>query len=178
MERYLRAVVWVMLPAVVLLTVSACATSRPRQRPVEGGAVAGGPGSLEAVRRQLEGSWNLVSSEQISPSGQRTRLKATAVLTYDAYGNATMKGEIEDPAATADQKAALNFSGRIVIDTQQQVFRLLDVKQSESEFAALPPATIASRMRAYVFEGDMLTMTVKDPSGRVVSVNTWRKQTR
>lgn len=178
MLRYLRAVVWMMAAVTVLSAVSACTTSRPRQRPVEGGAVNAGPGSLESVRRQLEGSWNLVSSEQVSASGQRTPVKATAVLTYDGYGNFAMKGAIDDPAATADQKAALNFTGRIVIDTQQQTFRLLDVQQTETDFAKLPPDLAASRTRAYAFEGDLLTMTVKDPSGRVVAVNTWRRQAK
>jgi len=178
MLRHLRAVVWVMLPAVVLVTVSACASSRPRQRPVEGGAVDGGPGSLASVRGQLEGTWNLVSADVVSAAGTRMTVKASAVLTYDAYGNFVMKGEVDDPAATADQKAALNFTGRAVIDTQRQVLRLLDVKQSESEFTALPAEMAARRERAYAFEGDLLTLTVKDSAGRVTAVNTWRKQPR
>jgi len=178
MLRHLRAVVWVMLPAVVLVTVSACASSRPRQRPVEGGAVDAGAGSLAAVRKQLEGTWNLVSAEVLSAAGVKTPIKASAVLTYDAYGNLSLKGDYEDPAATAEQKAALNFTGRAVIDTQRQVLRLLDVKQSESEFTALPAEMAARRERAYAFEGDLLTLTVKDSAGRVTAVNTWRKQPR
>ena len=178
MLRHLRAVVWVMLLAVVLVTVSACASSRPRQRPVEGGAVDAGAGSLAAVRGQLEGTWNLVSADVVSAAGTRMTVKASAVLTYDAYGNFVMKGEVDDPAATADQKAALNFTGRAVIDTQRQVLRLLDVKQSESEFTALPAEMAARRERAYAFEGDLLTLTVKDSAGRVTAVNTWRKQPR
>ena len=178
MLRHLRAVVWVMLPAAVLVTASACASSRPRQRPVEGGAVDGGPGSLASVRGQLEGTWNLVSADVVSAAGTRMTVKASAVLTYDAYGNFVMKGEVDDPAATADQKAALNFTGRAVIDTQRQVLRLLDVKQSESEFTALPAEMAARRERAYAFEGDLLTLTVKDSAGRVTAVNTWRKQPR
>jgi hypothetical protein len=167
-----------MLPAVVLVTVSACATSRPRQRPVEGGAVEAGAGSLAAVRKQLEGTWNLVSADVLSAAGARTTLKASAVLTYDAYGNLSLKGDYEDPAANAEQKAALNFTGRAVIDTQRQVLRLLDVKQSESDFKALPAEMAARRERAYAFEGDLLTLTVKDSAGRVTAVNTWRKQPR
>ena len=178
MVRHLRAVVWAMLPAVVLVTTGACVSSRPRQRPVEGGAVEGGPGSLEAVRRQLEGTWNLVSADVLSAAGVRTTIKATAVLTYDAYGNLSLKGAYEDPAATTEQKAALNFTGRAVIDTQKQVLRLLDVKQSESEFAALPAEMAARRERGYAFEGDRLTLTVKDSAGRVTAVNTWRKQAK
>ena len=176
MLRHLRAVVWVMLPAVALATVASCATSRPRQRPIEGGAVDGGPGSLASVRGQLEGTWTLVSADVVSAAGTRATVKASAVLTYDAYGNFVMKGEVDDPAATADQKAALNFAGRAVIDTQKQVLRLLDVQQSEGELATLPADMAARRERAYAFEGELLKLTVKDSTGRVTAVNTWRKQ--
>ena len=176
MSRHLRAVVWMLLPVAVLAFVPACATSRPRQRPVEGGPVEAGPGSLESVRRQLEGTWNLVSAELVSAAGAKTAVKATAVMTYDAYGNLSLKGAYADPAATAEQTAALNFTGRAVIDTQRQVLRLLDVKQSEGEFAALPADMAARRERAYAFQGELLTLTVKDSTGRVTAVNTWRKQ--
>ena len=178
MLRHLRAVPWLLLPLAALLVVPACATSRPRQRPVEGGAVAAGPGTLASVRKQLEGTWNLVSADVVSAAGARMTVKASAVLTYDAYGNFAMKGELDDPAATAEQKAALNFTGRAVIDTQRQVLRLLDVQQPEGEFAKLPSDMAALRERAYAFEGERLTLTVKDSKGRVTAVNTWRKQAR
>jgi hypothetical protein len=167
-----------MLPAVVLVSSSACATSRPRQRPIEGDAVSAGPGTLASVRSRLEGTWNLVSAHILSAAGSKTSLKASAVLTYDAYGNLSLKGDYADPAATAEQRAALNFTGRAVIDTQRQVLRLLDLQQSEGEFAALPADLAAGRERAYAFEGDLLTLTVKDSKGRVTAVNTWRKQAR
>jgi hypothetical protein len=176
MLSHLRAVVWVLLPVAVLQLASACATARPRQRPVEGGPVQTGPGTLESVRKQLEGTWNLVSAEVLSASGTRTIVKASAVLIYDAYGNLSLKGQYEDPAATAEQKAALNFTGRAVIDTQKQVLRLLDLQQSEGEFASLPAEMAARRERAYAFKDDLLALTVKDSTGRVTAVNTWRKQ--
>lgn len=50
----------VILPLGPALWLGACAAS-PRQRPVEGGPVSTGPGSLEFTRRQLEGN-QLVSS--------------------------------------------------------------------------------------------------------------------
>jgi len=100
------------------------------------------------------------------------------VLSYDAYGNLSLKGAYDDPAATAEQTAALNFTGRAVIDTQRQVLRLLDVKQSEGELASLPPEMVARRERAYAFDGDVLTLTVKDSAGRVTAVNTWRRQAK
>jgi hypothetical protein len=175
MSRHLRALVWVLLPVAVLFVVPACATSRPRQRPVEGGAVEGGAGSLAAVRKQLEGTWTLVSAEVVSAAGTRTPVKASAVLTYDDFGNLSLKGAYDDPAATAEQAAALNFTGRAVIDTQRQVLRLLDVQQSDGEFAKLPAEMAARRERAYAFEGDLLKLTVKDSAGRVTAVLTWRR---
>ena len=178
MLRHLRAVLWLAVAALALVTTAACTTSRPRQRPVEGGAVDAGAGSLAAVRQQLQGVWNLVSADLVSPAGVRMTVKGTAVLTYDAFGNFVMKGDLDDPAATTDQKAALNFSGRAVIDIQRQVLRLLDVQQPEGDFATLPPDMAARRERAYAFEGDLLTLTVKDASGRVTAINTWRRQAR
>lgn len=139
------------------------------------GAVESGPGTLESVRKQLEGRWSLVSAEVISAAGQRTLIRASAVLTYDAYGNLALTGAYEDPAATAEQTAALNFKGRAVIDVQKQVLRLLDLQQPDGAFATLPPDMAARRERAYAFSGDLLTLTVKDGSGRVTAVNTWRK---
>jgi hypothetical protein len=140
--------------------------------------VASGPGTLESVRKQLEGSWNLVSAEVVSATGQRTSINASAVLTYDAFGNLSLKGAYEDPSATAEQTAALNFTGRSVIDTQKQELRLLDLQQSEGEFAALPAEMAARRVRSYAFNGDVLTLTVKDSKGTVTAVNTWRRQPR
>jgi hypothetical protein len=178
MSRDLRRVVWVLAPVAVLLVLPACSTSRPRQRPIEGGPVATGPGTLEAVRRQFEGNWNLVTAEVVSATGQRRLLKASAVLTYDAFGNLSVKGAYEDPSASAEQTAALNFTGRAVIDTQKQELRLLDVQQTDSDFSSLPADMAARRVRSYAFNGDALTLTIKDSSGKVTAVNTWRKQPR
>ena len=58
------------------------------------------------------------------------------------------------------------------------MLRLLDVQQSEGEFATLPADMAARRERAYAFEGDLLTLTVKDSTGRVTAVNTWRRQAK
>jgi len=178
MLRHLRTVVWVTSAALALGTVAACATSRPRQRPVEGGAVDAGAGSLASVRKQFEGTWNLVSADLVSPAGERMTVRASAVLIYDAYGNLSMKGAYDDPAATAEQKAALNVACRAVIDTQRQVLRMQDVQQPDAPSAQLPTAMAANRERAYAFEGDLLILTVKDSAGRVTAVNTWRKQAR
>ena len=96
-------------------------------------------------------------------------------MTYDGFGNFSIKGAFEDPAVTAEQTAALNFTGRAVIDVQKQELRLLDLQQSDADFATLPAEMAARRERAYVFDLDQVTMTVKNAKGQVTAVNTWRK---
>ena len=54
--------------AVALLVLPSCAKTA-RERPVKMGDVDTGPGSLEAVRRQLEGSWELVSLAVVPQGG-------------------------------------------------------------------------------------------------------------
>jgi hypothetical protein len=73
-SRFL-AVTLALAPAVWL---GACAPSA-RQRPVEGGPVNTGAGSLEATRRH-EGTWTL-TKPVLNQSGQLTAVRAKAQLT-------------------------------------------------------------------------------------------------
>jgi hypothetical protein len=164
-----------LVPLVAMIVFPACAEKRARVRPIEGGPVATGTGSLEDTRKQLEGTWNLVSAEVVSAAGARRPVKASAVMTYDAFGNFSIKGAFEDPAVTADQTALLNFAGRAVIDVQKKELRLLDLQQSDADFAKLPAEMSAARSRAYEFSLNQVTMTVKNAKGQVTAVNTWRK---
>jgi hypothetical protein len=164
-----------LVPVVAMIVFPACAEKRARVRPIEGGSVNTGAGSLEDTRKQLEGTWNLVSAEVVSADGSRRAVKASAVMTYDGFGNFSIKGAYEDPAVGADQTAALNFTGRAVIDVQKKELHLLDVQQTDADFARLPAEMAAARSRAYAFSLNQVTMTVKNGKGQVAAVNTWRK---
>jgi hypothetical protein len=164
-----------LVPVLALIVFPACAEKRARVRPIEGDPVAAGAGSLEDTRKQLEGTWNLVSAEVVSADGARHTVKASAVMTYDGFGNFSLKGAFEDPTVPAEQTAALNFAGRAAIDVQKHELHLLDLQQSDADFAKLPPQLSASRSRAYAFSLNQLTMTVKNAKGQVTAVNTWRK---
>jgi hypothetical protein len=164
-----------LVPVVAMIAFPACAEKRARVRPIEAGPVATGAGSLEDARKQLEGVWNLASAEVVSADGARRAVKASAVMTYDAFGNFSIKGAFEDPAVPAEQTAALNFTGRAVIDVQKKELHLLDLKQSDADFAKLPAEMTAARSRAYEFSLNQVTMTVKNAKGQVTAVNTWRK---
>ena len=73
-------------------------SSGPLNMPAKGSDVEAGAGSLEAVRRQLEGSWTLEWYD-IYENGKRRRLPAGGDLVYDAYGNLTLHGELKQPQA-------------------------------------------------------------------------------
>jgi len=169
-----RAFVAIVLTLTALVSLPAC-EKRARLRPVEMGPVNTGPGTLEAVRKQLEGTWHLVSAEIIGADGTARAVKGQALLTCDAYGNLTVKGSYEEPSLGADAAAAINFTGRVAIDVQKHELHLLDLRQSDGDFQNLPPEMVASRTRQYEFVGDTLKMTIRSAKGAVTAVNIWKK---
>lgn len=161
--------------AVALMLQAACAAA-PRQTPIKLGSVDTGPGSLEATRRALEGSWTLVSLEVIETSGARQLVKATGRLTYDAYGTMTIHGMIEnDPAKTP---ALLEFTGRIVIDTTHKQFYAADLVAGQPvDEAQLAPVS-ADKARRYELTSDALTVTYMDAAGKPTATASWRRAER
>jgi hypothetical protein len=154
---------------------AACAPA-PRQRPIKVGTVDTGAGSLEATRRQLEGTWELTGLETYPAGGQKVVHKASAVLTYDEYGNLTIMGRIEQEGATAGAAAPLlSFKGRAVIDAEKHQLRLMDAQGPEK---ALPAEVSPDLLRRYEFEGDMLKLSTVDGSGQPTATATWKKRDR
>lgn len=160
------------------LAVSACAKA-PRGRPIPTTRVDTGAGTLESVRRQLEGEWDLVSLTIVQkPGGAPVEVKAKALLTYDAYGNMTLKGRFDDQRY-ADPAAApfLDFSGRAVIDVPRSQLRILDAAANvEVAEEALPKETSFDKVRQYTFEGDVLKLSTIDAQGHVTATATWKKR--
>ena len=146
-----------------LVAVGGCSAS-PRQRPIKVGSVDAGPNSLEAARRQLEGTWDLVSLQVVGADGQAVPRPAGGRMTYDGFGNMSMEGTGADAALVA-------FSGRAVIDPVKREFRLADLAGSGS----LPSQVSPEKVRGYEFDGDLLKTSARDASGRVTAVVTWRR---
>jgi hypothetical protein len=149
----------------------------PLNMPMKGSDVNAGPGSLEAVHRQLEGSWVLASYD-VYRQGKRQRLSAAGDLAYDAYGNLTMRGELQRPG-TGDgaHPLLLNYSGRAVIDVSTGELRLLDVAASGD----ILPRPISDQLsvtnvRRYEIRGASLTLTVVGGDGQVTAVSAWKKR--
>lgn len=161
-------VVCLVLPALV-----AGCQSAPRTRPLRTSAVASGAGSTEAVRKQLEGTWTLVSFSVADASGAARPVPAAGRLTYDAYGNLDLSGTLEDPAAAGASATALAFKGRIVVDAAQSRLVLADVS-GNVDVAALPATMAPDKVRYYAFDGDTLSLETRDGT-RLLARTVWRK---
>lgn len=163
--------------AVAGLMVSGCAGSPERARPIPLGPVASGPNSLESVRRQFEGQWDLVSAETYDASGQPHALKVKGRLTYDAYANLTVDARFAEGQEQMDGsvKNLLSYKGRAVIDTAKSRLVLQEVEKRNASGADAPEGMEAANARYYAFEGDLLTLTMKDAAGKTTGKSVWRR---
>ena len=87
------------LLAVAMLAVAAslACEAQPRQRPLDVGPVASGPGTIEFERRRLAGSWRLDRFEVMDSAGSPRVVRAEAMLTYDEFGNLSVQGKLLEP---------------------------------------------------------------------------------
>lgn len=162
-----------LLAAALALPLFTGCTAAPRVRPVKMGDVDTGANSVESVRRQLKGTWELVSLDVVSPSGDKTPAQANGRLTFDEYGNLAMRGTIT--AGPALDPSALNLTGRVTIDPDLHALRIGGVEAANADGKRIDPKLDATNVRYYAFEGDRLTTTVKNPGGATTATATWKK---
>ena len=163
--------------AVALMMASGCAGSSERGRPIPLGPVQSGPNSLESVRRVFEGSWDLVSAESYGATGQPVAIKGKGRLTYDAYGNLTVDARFDQGQEQNDGSISrlLSYKGRAVIDVAASRLVLQDMQKREASSADVPDAMAAANVRYYSFDGDLLTLTIKDAAGKTTAKSVWRR---
>jgi hypothetical protein len=159
------------------LAVSLCGcwggSSEPRVRPVKMGEVDTGANSVESVRRQLQGTWDLVTLEVTSPSGP-VKVPAKGQLKYDEYGNMSMTGSVTDASNVAP--GVLTISGRAVIDPTKHMLRFANVTgDTTAAEQALDSNIDPAKVRYYEFVGELLKTTVKDASGATTATATWKR---
>jgi hypothetical protein len=160
--------------AAVLLATAGCAAA-PRTRPINiGDPVNTGPGSMEAIRRQLQGTWQLVALESVPPAGgARVPIAATGTLVYDEFANLTLDARSTDPAApvAARERKLLTFKGRAVIDAAKGELKLMDLTGNADPSEVLAP----ERRRKYAFEGELLKLSSIGERDEVTAISTWRR---
>ena len=163
--------------AVLALAVGGGACkSAPRQRPVQGGPVDQGPQTLTAARKYLHGNWAMESFEVYPPGGPAITLKGSGNLSYDDFGN--LRIEIRADQASSDllraagidiRDGVISSDGRTAVDMQNRTLTYIVQGQTGTGPLAL------SRPRHWEVDGNMLTLTTKDDSGKPLSVGRWRK---
>jgi len=159
-----------------VIALSGCAAS-PRQRPVSAGPVNTGAGSLESTRRQLAGTWTLTRFEVLNAAGQLTAVRAKAQLTYDDFGNLSIKGVLEEPLpgqTSIGDAPALAYSGRATIDTARKELVLTGATSVEPSPEVLASIGMDQRRR-YELTDTSLTISAVDAQGRVTSRATYSK---
>ena len=163
------------LVATFLFGLSACAAGPAR--PMKGGPVATGAGSLVEARKYLEGRWTLESFEVHAPGKPVVTPKVMGTLTYDAFGNLGMEIRADQAASALLQASGIEIQngvistkGRTAVDMQNHTLTYIVEGQPES----LGPLA-ARRPRYWQVEGKVLTLTIKDDSGASASVSRWRK---
>jgi hypothetical protein len=163
-----------LLAAGLLVATVAC-TASERQRPMGMGDVYAGTGSLEAIRRQLQGTWELVAIETSPESGgPRVPVKATGTLTYDEYGNLTIDARSSDPAAPVAARVVpmMSFKGRAAIDAVKHELQLMNLTGN------VDPNEVLSPERRRLFEVDATTLKLSsiNEKGDVTAISTWRRK--
>ena len=161
--------------AVMIATASlgGCA-AKAREMPLRTERIETGADTVETVRRQFEGTWDLQTFEIYPSPGKTVPQKARAVLIYDAFGNMTIDGRLEQPDAPSAAAEFLSYKGRIVIDLPNQQLRVVD---AEGDNAKLPAQASTNYMRKYAFEGNTLVLSMVNPQGQTTAKTTWKKRT-
>jgi hypothetical protein len=155
----------------LLVQLAACSAA-PRQRAVKGGPVDTGAGSLEAVRRDLQGTWILSSLTVVDATGAKRAAKANGTLTYDDKGNMLVRGSVEG----ADRSAiTLDFTGRIVIDPARHRFYAQDLQTDRPVDPVQIEAVSPDKVRQYELAGDTFTVTYLDAASKPTAVAVWHR---
>jgi hypothetical protein len=170
------------VPAAVVtlaLGLQACAGA-PSQKPVKGGPVNEGPGSIASARAYLEGRWTLESFEIYPPGKPPITLKGAGTLSYDEFGN--LKMDIRADQASSDvlraagvdiRDGVISSNGRTAVDMQNRTLTYVMEGQPPSGTGPLA----MNRPRHWQVEGTLLTLTTQDDAGKPLSVGRWRKAT-
>jgi hypothetical protein len=174
-ERRMTAVIILGL----LLGAHVGCKSAPRQRPVKGGDVDEGAGTIKSARKFLEGRWNLESFEVYPPGKAPISVKGTGTLSYDDFGNLKIDIRTDEKTSDALRSAGIDIrdgvissEGRTAVDMQNHTLTYIVPGQGG------PGPLSLSRPRHWEVAQDLLTVTTKDDAGKPLSVGKWRRSTQ
>lgn len=159
------------------LLITGCAASE-RQRAISAGPVETGAGTSGATRAQLAGTWTLTKFEVLNAAGQLTPVRAKAQLTYDTFGNLSIKGVLEEPLpgqASVTAAPALMYTGRAVIDAPRQELVLMGLDATVEPDPSIVAKIAMDARRKFTVTASELTVSAMDAQGKIVSRASYRK---
>jgi hypothetical protein len=163
----------------LLLGVAACAGDA-RQRPVEGGPVDAGPGSLTAARKYLQGRWTLESFQVFPPEKPAITLMGQGTLSFDDFGNLRMEIRADEASADLLRAAGIDIrdnvistDGHAIVDLQNRTIAYIADGEGFATSSSGPLAL--NRPRYWQVDANHLTLTTKDANGKALSVGRWRR---
>jgi hypothetical protein len=179
----------VAIAATLALAVAACAPA-PRARPLPTKSIDEGAGTTAAVRKQLEGSWTLLSMNVTAADGRQTDVDATGSLHFDGFGVLEIVYRVSDTGTKAlagigvkSPNPVISAKGNVVIDpTAHRITYTADdfekkLFAADPELAARRANPFAlERQRQYSFDADgTLTLWTSHDNGRNASVTKWKR---
>ena len=170
-----------------LAAIAAC-KGGTSSMPYRTSPVASGPNTIEAARKELEGTWTLVSLVVQNASGARATPEAAGVLTWDAYGNLIVEYRISDAGLKALEAIGvrpptpvIRTEGRAVINPQKKEVQYVPPDAASRPFdpklaAARTDPFALERLRYYSLDADgVLTFSTRHDNGQDASVGRWKK---
>jgi hypothetical protein len=172
---------------VILTAISAC-TGGAIKKPLSTSPIASGINTVESVRKELEGTWTLVSLVVQNATGGRATPEATGTLVSDAYGNLKIEYRLSDLGLKALDAIGVRpptpvivTDGRAVINPQDKSIQYVPPDASKRAFdpnlaAARANPFALERLRYYVLTTDgMLTLSTRHDNGQDAAVSRWKK---
>ncbi len=132
--------------------------------------------SVEAVRQMFVGNYELVTYELFRADGEVVAMDYVGRIMYDADGNMSAIGmpnalpELDRASSDGRVRRGFAYFGTFEIDTEEG-----------SVTHHLIGSPVAARsvgdgwVRYYEFDGDMLTLSIKNDEGRVTGQLTWKR---
>ena len=168
------------------VNVFACQAA-PLQRPLNRSSIAAGPETIESIRRELEGQWNLISLNVTNEAGVSTPVGAGGVLLFDAYGNLDIEYRLTDEGLKSlagigitPATNVLSTKGRVTIDPQNHTIAYVTPEAHKNpldpELAQRRANPFAvERIRYYTLEAGALKVATRYENGRDAAVGRWKK---
>ncbi len=144
--------------------------------PVGDEVSAQGADSVEAVWQMFVGNYELVTYELFRADGEVVSMDYVGRIMYDAGGNMSAIGmpnalpELDRASSDGRVRRGFAYFGTFEIDTEagSVTHHLIGSPQAARSVGE-------DWVRYYGFDGDMLTLSIKNDEGRVTGQLTWKR---